>query len=234
MAFTPPGWFASIPWAEREDATDPRSALLEIRPGELDATVTALRRIFYQFQGTPEWTRLLTVIGELGQTMERGLGSINEARYVSTAEGDVLDEVGALVGRSRDGLSDDLYRLAIVAEAASTISSGTLPEILEVSRALIGDAARVRELWPATIGISAPDIPDDVFLILLVIMADMPAAGVAALLSTWDTDLTGGWGSITDPSGTEVLNPGTWSSTTGVDADSGRALWSTGQPIGGE
>lgn len=234
MAFTPPAWFASVPWATQEDPLDPDSAFVEIRPGELDATTTALRRIWYQFLGQPEWERLLTLVGGLGATLERGIGSIDQARYLSTAEGDVLDEIGAVVDRPRDGLSDDLYRLAIRAEAGSIFASGTIPEILELTRSLVGDEVRVHELFPATIRIAAPDIATAVFLVLLSILADVPAAGVGALLSTWDSARPGAWGSTTDPTETEITEPGTWSSTTGADADGGTPLWSTGQPIGGE
>lgn len=234
MAFTPPAWFASIPWATQEDPLDPTSPFVEIRPGELDHATTALRRLWYQLQGQPEWERLMGVIGELAATLERGVGSVNEARWLSTAEGDVLDEIGALVDRRRQGLSDDQYRLAIRAEAGSIFASGTIPEIVELTRSLLGEDVRVVERFPGSIVISAPDVAVEVFLVLLEVLADVPAAGVGALLSTWDSAATGGWGSTTDPAETEITEPGTWSSTTGTDADSGRALWSTGQPIGGE
>lgn len=227
MAFTPPVWFASVPWATQEDATDPGSAFLEIRPGELDATTTALRRLWYQFLGQTEWTRLLTLVGGLVQTLERGIGSVDQARYVSTAEGDVLDAIGAIVNRPRSGLSDDLYRLAIRAEAGSIFASGTIPEILELTRSLMGDDVRVRELFPATLLITCPDVETAVFLVLLEILADVPAAGVGALLSTWDSEVVYGYDSTTGG-----VIPGVYDSTTG-SADE-IPFYATGQPIGGE
>ena len=229
MAFTPPAWFGDVPWTQREDPDDPESALVEIRPGELDASTTAARRLWYQFAGRTEWTRIMGLIGGLAATMERGIGSINEARSVSTAEGDVLDLIGALVNRPRAGLSDDLYRLAIRAEAGSIFASGTIPEILELTRSLLGDEVRVRELWPATIVIACPDVATDVFLVLLDILADVPAAGVGALLSTWTDADVGGYASTT---GATTREAGRYGSTTGV-SDS-RSWHATGQPIGGE
>lgn len=226
MPFVPPDWFNTIPWATREDPIDPQSPLVEIRPGELDTETTALRRIWYQFQGRPEWQRIIGLLGELAGVLEHGLGSIDQARYVSTAEGDVLDEIGALVGRPRQGLSDALYRLAIRAEAASTVSSGTINEIIELMQSLVGPDVRVREFWPATILISAPDIATDVFLVLLEVIADMPAAGVAALLSTWDSAAVFGYDSTTGGTGTV----GAYDSTTG-GADE-VSFYATGQPIG--
>jgi len=240
MAFVPPAYFGTIPWAQREgdDPGDPEAALLEIRPGELDCHTTALRRIWYEFTredaGRDSWERLLGIVGDAFAGQELGLGSVHLARWVSTAEGLVLDEIGALVDQPRLGLSDDLYRLAIRARAASLFTSGTIPEIVEVSRALLGDVVRVVELWPATIVISSPDVPAAIFLLLLQILDPMIAAGVAALLETYDSAGTAGWGSTTDPGETEILVAGSWSSTTGADADAGPALWSTAQPIGGE
>jgi hypothetical protein len=229
VAFVAPGWFASVAWATREDETDPDSPLVEIRPGELDTEATALARLWYQFQGETEWTRLLGLVGEVFGLAEHGLGSVSEARSLSTAEGDVLDAIGAIVNRARSGLSDDLYRLAIRAEAGSIFASGTIPEILELTRSLMGDGVRVRELWPATILIKCPDVAADVFMVLLEILADVPAAGVGALLSTWTDADVGGYASRTGPTTREA---GRYGSTTGV-SDS-RSWYATGQPIGGE
>ena len=236
MAFVRPPNFATIPWATREgdDQTDPQAPLVAIGPGELDAETTARRRRWYQLSNAPGWDTLLTLIGQGMAHLEAAIGSVDQGRWLVNAEGVVLDEIGALVNRPRQGLSDALYRLAIRSEAASLLSSGTIPEIVELTRTLLGDEVRVRELWPATVVIAAPDAPTDVFLVLLDVLADVLAAGVGALLSTWDSAATGGWGSTTDPGETEVTDPGTWSATTGTDADAGLALWSTGQPIGGE
>ena len=108
MPFVDPDYFATIHWGQREDESDPESPLLEIRPGELDAVTTALRRLWYQLQNGIEWPRLMTFIGEQWAEQERALGSVDQARYLSTAEGTVMDEIGALVNRPRAGLSDDL------------------------------------------------------------------------------------------------------------------------------
>lgn len=227
MAFVPPAWFASVPWATQEDETDPSSAFVEIRPGELDCTTTALTRLWYEGLGGAEWERLLTLTGDLWQVLENGIGSINEARYVSTAEGDVLEEIGAIVNRPRQGLTDELYRLAIRAEAGSIFASGTVPEILELVRSLMGDA-HVYELFPATLLIQSPDVKTAVFLVLLDILADVPPAGVGALLSTYDSTIVFGYGSTTGGTGTVGL----YDSTTG-GADE-VPFYATGQPIGGE
>ena len=235
MAFTPPVWFETLYWAQRDgDEGDPLAPLVEIRPGELDCTETALRRIWKQFEGAASWETLFGVIGATFQQLELGLGSVDQARYISTAEGQQLDEIGYAVGRSRGALTDDsLYRLAIIADAATLFSSGTTPEVVEITRALLGDGVRVTQYYPAAVVISAPDVETDVFLLLLdVLKEDLLVVGVGGVLETWDSEAVGGWGSTTDPGDTEIAEAGEWSSTTGTDADDGLALWSTGQALG--
>ncbi len=234
MAFDPPDYFATVHWAQRDGHEgDPQAPLLEIRPGELDGPTTALRRLWAQFQGAVTWETLLGLIGQQMETHELALGSVDLGRWVSTAEGVNLDEIGALVNMPRNGMADKIYRLAIRAEAASLFSSGTLPEILEICTVLVSSQVRVVQRFPASIDIRAPDLDDDVYRALLRILADVPAAGVGALLSTWES--TVGTGALGWSSTTGAVTPfGSWSSTTGTDADDVQPLWSTGQPLGGE
>jgi len=237
MAFVPPAYFATVPWAEREgdDQGDATAAFLEIRPGELDARTTALRRLWYQWRNEETWQTVLGLLGDAFALVEAGLGSVDLGRRLERAEGTVLDEIGAMVNLRRMGLDDDaLYRLALRARAASLFTSGTIPEIVEVTRALLNDDVVVTELFPASIRITSPDVDPDVFLLLLVILDPMIAAGVAAILESYDSGRTAGWGSTTDPGETEIPVAASWSTTTGADADDALAPWSTGQPIGGE
>lgn len=231
MAFVPPAWFGTIPWAEREgdDQGDPSAAFLEIRPGELDTVTTALRRLWFQWRSTTSWPLLLGMLGDLWADLELGLGSVDQSRYISTAEGDVLDEIGALVNLGRGGLSDDLYRLAIRARAASLFTGGTIPELVEITSALLGRIL-VTEWFPAAFSVQALDVPTDVFLLMLEILSAFPVAGVAAILINWNTAETAGWG--TSYSTMQPSPVGSWSSSYGADADDALSLWSTGAPIG--
>ena len=234
MAFIPPAYFDTLLWGAREggDPGDPNAALLEIRPGELDAEGSAQARIWYTFKQTTSWPLLAAIIGDLWAEQELAIGSVDQARYLSTAEGVQLDEIGLSVNRDRSGLSDTLYRLAIKAEARSIISSGTIPEIVELVRSLLGDDVVVSELFPRTLHIAAPDIPQDIFQVMIEVLVDVPVVTVQGVLSTFDPLLTQGWGSSTDPTATEIVDAGAWSASTGADADGPFALWSDGQAIG--
>jgi len=238
VAFVPPLWFGTLFWAQRDgDQDDPQAPLVEIRPGELDCTETARRRIWKQFEDAASWQRLMVeIVGPTYDELELAIGSVDLGRYLSTAEGLVLEEIGALVGRPRGALvDDDLYRLAIRADAATLFSSGTIPEVVEIASSLLGPLTEVRQYFPATVVIGAPDTPTAVFQVLLEILEDdLLVVGVAGFLETWDGDPdegVGGWGSTTDPGDTEITAAGAWSTTTGTDADAGLALWSDRQPF---
>lgn len=236
MAFSAPLWFGTLYWAQRDgDQDDPGAALFEIRPGELDATETVRRRLWKQFEDAASWQRLFVeIIGPTFDELELAIGSVDQARYLSTAEGAVLDEIGELVGRPRGTLTDDdLYRLAIQADAGTLFSSGTVPEVVEITRALLGDAVTVSQFFPCIVVISAPDVEPDVFLLLLdVLKEDLLVAGVGGILETWDSEVVYGWGSTRDPGDTEIVTAGAWSTQRGTSADDGPALWSTGRNLG--
>lgn len=170
----------NIPWDQILDGP--------IRPGSLDAKQTALNRLWKQFEVAPNWRLVMTVIGELGDELDDRWKSINFSRYVNTASGVQLDMIGELVRRDRSGLSDTEYRLAIIAETVSLFSSGTVPEILEVVEALLGPSVGsvFIEQFPAAWKICIPNLSPGFFDLLLEILADQPAAGVAATLCTFD------------------------------------------------
>lgn len=165
-----------------------------IPAGELDAIRTALNRLFKQFESDPDWRNLATVIGEQFKNVDIQQLAITGGRYVSNAIGATLDDIGEIVGRPRGGLTDDDdYRQAIIAEGASLITSGTVPEILEVVAALLGAIPGVvfTEKFPASWALCVPDLTAAEFELLRVILADQPSAGVAAVLCTFDPLVAG-------------------------------------------
>lgn len=214
-----------IPWGTTETG-EPGSPFVPIPPGQLDCVTTARERLYKQFEAPrPNWTALSELIGELFCDVSRQQGQINSLRYVSTASGVQLDEIGELVGRPRNGLPDDDYRRAIVAAANALITSGTVPEILDLVRTLFGDSVSIdyQEFYPASFRLCVfPLAPPD-FDLLLQILADTPPAAVAALLCTFDPDEIAGWDTTT---GNDAGPPlASWTSTTGPDADDARSRW---------
>lgn len=202
-----------------------------VEPGERDHTQTARDRLWKQLEGLPNWTAIMEVMGELLQEVESVLAQVSAGRHIMDAEGVQLDEIGAMIGLSRGAFADDdLYRLAIIVDARTQISSTTAPEILEVARRIAPDGALVRlqQLFPSSWHLTITDLSEVVFAALLVIMADLPSAGKNGLLVTYDSDNVAGWASTTPGAGPPL---GAWGSTTGP-TDS-LAVWSNGALLGG-
>lgn len=194
-------WGAAKSWGAREngDPADTTSLLLPIEPGCLDAMQTAADRIWKQYEGRETWADIMEIVGEPFAELDVVLGRVDVERYRSTAVGVQLDEIGAVVNRPRGGLLDDeLYRLAILVDTASLYASGTIPEILELAHALVGDGHVITldELFPANFRLRITDLETPIFLLLADILSDVPAAGVGSLLSTFAEATVGGWGSV--------------------------------------
>lgn len=138
----------STSWPNR-DAFGVTSA---VAPGDLDAIQTALRKIYAQVTSQTEWEALYRVIGTIGDDLEAVQTAIQTQTDPQTATGWSLDELGRGVGKPRNGLSDDEYRLAVMARGAALVGDGTIDSILGVLDVLaVADGATIAELWPAKI-----------------------------------------------------------------------------------
>ena len=223
-------WGATTEWGTRSDPRDPDSPLLRTQPGDLDTIQTAIARLRRQFSSTVSWPALATLMGEAFADFEYAIRRAQDQRYVGTATGVWLAEIGALVGLPREGwTSDDDYRLAIVAEALSRITSGSADEIVDVALRLLPDGATMiyTERYPAAFDLAIADLPAGRFALMLAVLADMPAAGVGAFLTTWPSALVAGWAY-------DDLDPavfGSWDYLVPGDADA-LSLWSYSAAIG--
>lgn len=81
--------------------------------------------------------------------------SMRILRSINDAEGKILDYIGGIVGELRDGREDSEYRLFIKIAIAKNNCSGSIPEILEIARAIsAGQSFAFNELY---------EIPDEFF-----------------------------------------------------------------------
>lgn len=60
---------------------------------------------------------------------------------IATGEGWILDAIGRIVGRGRNGLSDDLYRVMLRVQILINRSNGSIPELLNILRTAVNDPA---------------------------------------------------------------------------------------------
>lgn len=216
---------SGIAWAE----TDDDGEVLAIAPGDHDARETALARLWKQLADTETWPALFAgVFGTLFRDVEDTMVGVLDQRALASAGGQNLDAIGEIVGRARGGQTSDAdYRAAIKAEAASLVVSGTMNEILELAVSLQpASEVKIRELFPAAFMLQVTDLTAARAQLLAEILDDVPAAGVGALLATFDPTTVAGWDSVDGG----VTTPGRWASTAG--ATTGPYLWSSVRVIG--
>lgn len=188
-----------LPWGVDEDGNP-----LLIAPGDLDTLGTALARLWKQYENStqeprPNWTKMMTVIGNVFADVNAQQKDINERRYIGSAFGDTQDEIGALVGRGRGSLaSDGDYAKAIRVDAATLFTSGTRPEILEIAGNLFPSSPTIKivDRYPAGFWLTITSLTADDIALFVDIASDVPAAGVGAWLLTYAEGNVGGHQSI--------------------------------------
>lgn len=75
------------------------------------------------------------------QDVENALQQLYRERRIDTAVGAQLDVIGKVVGQSRMGLSDDVYRRYCRARIATNRSRGSAEDLIRVSRLVLADDA---------------------------------------------------------------------------------------------
>lgn len=147
------GLFATLtlPAPHGVQVLTPWDANAEPRPvavGDLDGVETVRRRVYWQWQEDPSW---LSQDGEtpgLAEIIGLGLNSvtaehyqIDQLRWLETASGSTLDEIGAVVGLPRNGLEDGIYRQAIKARGASLVGDAGIDAVMRPAKILLGETA---------------------------------------------------------------------------------------------
>ncbi len=99
---------------------------------KLTHVADGLAHLAYQFQDLPHFEAILTAWLNRIQEIEDVLWELIDERTIDAAVGVQLDGIGAIVGEPRLGKTDDEYRLFIKARRLVNLSSGTVPELIEI------------------------------------------------------------------------------------------------------
>lgn len=125
---------------------DPNAEPRPISIGDLDGPETQRKRIYWQWQLDPGWLSqdgqtpgLAEILGMGMDALREEHYQIDQLRWLSTATGETLDELGAMVGLPRNGLSDEVYRRAIQARGASLTGDAGIDAVMLPARILFGD-----------------------------------------------------------------------------------------------
>jgi hypothetical protein len=149
----------------------------------------AIAALVEQFRRKANLEALVAVFGAQAQDLENVNFELVDNRTIDAAEGPQLDGIGSIVGESRDGRTDTVYREAIRVKILINDSSGTAENIIEIVSLMvdIGTTIEVSESHPedpAHFEVDLdPEITADGFRISRAIFSARPV-GVRHIL-TW-------------------------------------------------
>lgn len=127
-------------------------------------------------------------------TAETTLQQLYTERWVNTAVGAQLDIVGALVGRARQGVTDDeIYRRYIRATVAANKSDGLVSDLIDVSRLVVFDDAATYVVQyggnaSVHVTVSGAVVDPAVSAVLATLLRSAAAGGVRLVVETWSED----------------------------------------------
>lgn len=110
-----------------------------------DHVANALARLPHMYRGSdPEHEtntqKVLRALLAPAAALEQAMQDVLFQTITENAEGAQLDEIGALVGRAREGESDDdIYRRYVRAQIAANKSDGLIEDILTIAVLVVGD-----------------------------------------------------------------------------------------------
>ncbi len=118
----------------------------------LDYAAIAVPRLTGQFENSEKLKSLMAAIVGPLTTIESEADSVIAERWIDTAIGGQLDGCGYIVGESRQGRSDDAYRIAIKFRVFVNISKGTPLDLIRGLKFLTDPTdCQYIEMYPATV-----------------------------------------------------------------------------------
>jgi hypothetical protein len=150
-----------------------------------DHAARALARLAQQFKGKPKIAAVLDALNAQTQAAEDALYQLFSERAIDTAAGAQLDVLGRILGQPRESATDPEYRVRLRARMIARRSSGTIPEILAVFRALLPTAdLELTPGYPAgfSLTVGGVAIPSSLVALYAAFLKTARAAGVYAVL----------------------------------------------------
>ena len=183
-------------------------------PTELDHLAQARARLPSQWAGAARIDLALELLfgGEFGgikfgaQYVELFFRELLTERRLDTAVGAQLDGLGELIGLSRHGDTDALYRIELHVAGLANRSHGTAHELSEVAKAAAGaqviTAAVVLDAPPAAFVMhltASVALTTDQVATLIEFIPKAKAAGVGINMLSWSTGDVFSWDEDPDP-----------------------------------
>jgi hypothetical protein len=161
---------------------------------DLNVVDEGLDLVIERFKNKPIFTAFLRIVLARMQHITDTVWNLYAGSWLDNAFGLQLDNLGDIVGETRQGRDDTVYRPWIRARILANRSSGKQQELLKILRVIIGDAPGVTYTPdpPANfeIAISGMSHAGDLARTLRVILNEARAAGVGMRLRYTDDEAT--------------------------------------------
>lgn len=121
-----------------------------------DHPEAARGRLVSQYQTAVRLNSLVQILASRAQGLEDALYGLLTLRWIDTAAGQQLDELGLILGEPRAGRPDPEYRVALAVRARLNAASGEYDPIPVLASTLSEDAGfvSVEEIFPAAIRVN--------------------------------------------------------------------------------
>lgn len=175
--------------------------------------IDCLNRLMEQYKNQPNFAAILTAFVDQIQDLENAIFDLDAGRQLYNAVGVQLDQLGTLVGISRNGLDDAQYLLFILGKIGENFSDGTISRTTAIYQILLNATqAMEQDLYPAGAGFAAGGTIDQslVGIVWNMVQQSLGAGIRLEFLETFDPNEafafdgdpahTLGWGDATDAS----------------------------------
>ena len=184
----------------------------------------AMKWIFVQWAKSLAPRAIVEMLG-LGMNLtEEAADFVRTQINIVDAEGLTLEKLGAKFGVARGGMTDEIYRAAIIVEARSLFASGDSAAILGMMLTLLPDAVlHETEFYPHTFVIFVQNAELDMLNVLGQLLEDVPSLTINGNLAWVDEEVLT-FGSVEGSVAIPADIAGCWGSVEGpVDGDAGFA-----------
>jgi len=153
----------------------------------VDHTELGVNRLIWQYRGSqPRMQAWLSTYLDSYQTLEDTAIQVLANRWPLTAVGVQLDTLGEIVGQARGTLTDDQYRLFILARILVNKSIGRVADLGTIATVLGFDPIDIWEHSPGEVHVSVAGA--DFGELVIELLADAKAGGVMLRFTFSDED----------------------------------------------
>jgi hypothetical protein len=122
----------------------------------VDHSTESKSKLLSQYKDAPNINAILAAYIVQVQEIEDILQEFYTKTVLATATGQQLDQIGVILGRTREGNTDDIYRVLLYTKIVQMFSEGTINELISIFVTLVNPVdAELTEVYPASFLLTA-------------------------------------------------------------------------------